>query len=103
MVTDLFEASAESVTLLPATNVSVSVFDPAEKLVPPTVIVLKISWAEPGSLFSIVRPFKVIPLPAPSSSAPDSPWREVTRLAESSETVRSWSPVTVIPVPPVTE
>ena len=54
-VSFLSEVEVEMVMPVPAENSSVSVLDPAEKEVLPTLMVLKIFWLEPGSVLSIVR------------------------------------------------
>ena len=55
MVSFLSEVEVEMEMPVPAENSRVSVLDPAEKEVLPTLIVLKIFWLEPGSMLSIVR------------------------------------------------
>lgn len=69
-MSDLPVVSGVIIMPLPDANVSVSVLLPAEKVVFPTVMFLKMFCALPGLLLVMVRPLMLIPVPAVKERAP---------------------------------
>lgn len=85
---------------VPAAKVRVSVFEPAEKEVEPTVTVLKIFCEEPVSSLVIVSPEMLIPVPAVKVKAPVLPCRDNTPVFLMAG---DWPEVTEIPSEAVSE